>query len=84
MTERVAGAQSLIRPPDDGDVWLKSTTAALVLGFSPQYLGRLAAQERIPAVRRGPHWWFRRRDVEQQAAARAFCVRVEQIERQAA
>jgi hypothetical protein len=59
-------------PPDDTDIWLKTTTAALVLGYSPQYLGRLAAEERVPAHRRGHGWWFRRSDVEQLAAARTF------------
>ena len=37
-------------PPDDGDVWLDSTTASLVVGVSPQYLGRLALQGRLPAA----------------------------------
>jgi hypothetical protein len=61
-------------PPDDGEVWLDSATAALVVGVSPQYLGRLALQERLPAARdaRLTKWWFRRRDIEQYAASRAL------------
>lgn len=62
-------------PPQDGEVWLDSATAALVLGYSPQYLGRLALAERVPGYREGlgrpSRWWFRRRDIEQLAAARA-------------
>ncbi len=63
------------RVDEHGEVWLDSATAALVLGFSPQYLGRLALANRIPGRRvRGPGrpWQFRRRDIEQLAAARAF------------
>lgn len=59
-------------PPMDGDVWLDSATAALVIGVSAQYVGRLAASERIPATRRRRCWWFRRRDVEQFVAVRAL------------
>jgi hypothetical protein len=58
--------------PDDGDVWLDSSAAALVLGCTPQYAIRLAANGRLDAVRRGRRWWFRRSGVEQRAAARAF------------
>lgn len=61
-------------PPEDGDVWLDSTTASLVVGVSPQYLRRLARQGRLPAAATAgrPKWWFRRQDVEQFAAARAL------------
>jgi hypothetical protein len=64
-------------PPDDGDVWLDSATASLVVGVSAQYLGRLAGDGRLPAARdaRRNKWWFRRRDIEQLAAARAFTHR---------
>ena len=67
------------RVDEHGEVWLDTATAALVLGFSPQYLGRLALAERIPGRRArtiGRPWWFRRRDVEQYAAARAFGERL--------
>lgn len=66
---------ALAGPPSDGEVWLDTTTAALVIGVSSQYLGRLALQDRIPATRRGLFWWFRRRDVEQYAAARVLSRR---------
>jgi hypothetical protein len=59
------------RAPDDGDVWLSGPTGALMLGRTPQWVGRLASEERIPAVRRGRRWWLRRLDVEIYAAARA-------------
>lgn len=62
-----------------GEVWLDSATTALVLGVSVQYLGRLALAERIPARRdahrRGHPWRFRRRDIEQVAAARSWASR---------
>ena len=60
---------------EHGEVWLDSATAALVLGFSVQYLGRLALAGRVPGRRDGTSatspWRFRRRDIEQIAAARA-------------
>ena len=64
-------------PPQDGDVWLDCMTASLVVGVSAQYLGRLARAGRLPAVKdaRRDKWWFRRRDVEQFAAARALALR---------
>lgn len=68
---RHARANRSPRPPSDDDVWLDVAAAALVIGVSAQYLRRLASQERMPAVRRG-RLWFRRRDVEQYAAVRAF------------
>lgn len=61
--------------PDDGQVWLDPTTAGLLLSYTPQYVTRLALDERIPAVRRGRRWWLRRRDVETYSAARAFAAR---------
>lgn len=66
-------------PPNDGDVWLNTTTAALVVGVTPQYLTRLAAQERIPSTRKNGRrrLWFRRRDVEQFAAVRALLSRLD-------
>ena len=68
---RERGALARLGPPEDGEVWLLGTTAALVVGVSPQYLGRLALSGRLPAYREpsGRRWWFRRRDIEQYAAA---------------
>lgn len=61
-------------PPDDGDVWLDSVTASLVVGVSTQYLGRLALQGRLPGAldKQRRKWWFRRRDIEDYAAERAL------------
>lgn len=62
-------------PPTDGDIWLDATTVSLILSCTPQAVLRMAAQERLPAVRRGRRWYFRRRDVEVAAAARAWRTR---------
>lgn len=66
-------------PPDDGDVWLDTTTASLVVGVSTQYLGRLALQGRLPAAldKQKRKWWFRRSQIEDYAAARALASRYE-------
>lgn len=45
-------------PPDDGDDWLSWPEAASMIGVSPQYLGRIAARHRLPAVRNGSRWFF--------------------------
>jgi len=73
-TERKLAEQAArsIRPPDDGDVWLPSTTVALVLGISKTRVDQLARAERLPYTRRGVRRWFRRSHVEQIAAARAL------------
>lgn len=80
--EQVRSAQTRVQgPPNDGDVWLDATTASLVAGVSPQYLGRLAIQGRLPAAldqgRR--KWWFRRSQIEDYAAARALARRYERL-----
>ena len=67
-----ASRQAEHGPPPDGEVWLDSTTAALVIGVSAQYVARLATNGRYPAVYRGRQWWLRRSHVEQLAAARIF------------
>lgn len=59
-------------PPDDGNVWLDSRTAGLVLGIGASRVRQLAESERLPGVRRAGRWWFRRDHVEQVAAARAL------------
>ena len=66
-----------IGPPDDGQIWLRATTAALVIGCTPQWVGRIASEERIPAVRRGRRWWLRRTDVEIYSAARVLEQRLD-------
>lgn len=65
-------ARSTGGPPDDTCVRLDTATTALVLGVSPRYVARMAVTERLPGVRSGRGWWFRRSDVDQQAAARTF------------
>lgn len=62
-------------PPEDGDVWLDVATVGALLGCSAQYVGRLAQEGRLPAVRLGRRWWVRRPHAEQVAAARAFSFR---------
>lgn len=62
-------------PPDDGCVWLDIGTVGTILGWTSQYVARLASDERIPATRRGRRWWLRREDVERYAAAQAFARR---------
>jgi hypothetical protein len=75
-TERARRKPEPIGPPGD-QVWLDLPTVALMLGCSEQWVGRLANRERIPAVRRGRRWWFRRLDVEIYAAARALEQRLD-------
>jgi len=59
-------------PPDDGQVWLDALTAGLVLGVSVGRVRQLARASRLPHELRAGRYWFRRTDVEQVAAARAF------------
>lgn len=73
--ERKDRARAQAGPPADGDVWFDVTTVALILGCTPQCVARMATQERLPAVRRGRRWYFRRRDVEIAAASRAWRAR---------
>jgi len=40
-----------VTPPDDGDVWLTSTTVALVLGISTTRVDQLARADRLPYTR---------------------------------
>ncbi|MBA2953440.1 helix-turn-helix domain-containing protein [Nocardioides sp. MAH-18] len=62
-------------PPPTDDVWLDSPTTAALLGWTPTYVARLADHDRLPGIRHGRRWWFRRADVERYAAARAFALR---------
>lgn len=58
-------------PPADGEVWLDSTTTALVLGVSRSRVSQLALAERLPCTVRNGRRWFQRTHVEQAAAARS-------------
>jgi hypothetical protein len=59
-------------PPDDGHVWLDTSTTALLLDISRTRVGQLARSGRLPGTVIGGRRWFRRSHVEQVAAARAF------------
>jgi hypothetical protein len=67
---RAQRAANRLGPPDDEHVWLKPTTAALVLGMSTSRLRQLASQERIPFTQQSGRRWYRRDHVEQAAARR--------------
>ncbi len=57
-------------PPDDGDVWLNTATAAIITGLTVPWMRRLAEAQRAPATKVGQRWWWRRDHVEIYAAAR--------------
>ena len=63
-------------PPYTGEVWLDSTTAALVLGLTANRVRQLAKAGRLPSTMTGTKLWFRRSDVERAAAARVFRQRL--------
>lgn len=67
-----AARRSNTQPPDDQQVWLNTYVTALVVGVSPSRVKQLAAADRPPHVRIGRRLWFRRQDIEQAAAVRAF------------
>ena len=61
------------QPPQDGDVWLSVTEAALVLGMTPSSVRKRLTAERLPGVQSpAGRWWLRRSHVEIAAAADAF------------
>ncbi|MEP9385583.1 helix-turn-helix domain-containing protein [Nocardioides sp. KR10-350] len=60
------------RPPDDGDVWVSTEVAALILRLSPSRVRQLAQADRLPCERVGRLLWFRRSDVERISSARSF------------
>ncbi len=62
-------------PPDDGHVWVTTTTAALTLGLTRNGVGQRIRAGTLPGTRRGNRYWLRRQDVEVAAAARAFTWR---------
>lgn len=59
--------------PDDGDVWLSTTTTAIALGISPSAVRQRTARH-TPHYRTATRLWFRRRDVETASAAQAFAT----------
>ena len=66
-------------PPDDGQVWLSTSAAAAVLGVTSNRVQQLVTAGRLPAIRRGRRWWFRRDHIEQAAAARALRAHQERM-----
>ena len=60
------------RPPGDGDVWLRTSTAAAVLGITPTRLRQRAHAGRTPFAWHDNRMWFRRSDIEVRAAVVAF------------
>jgi excisionase family DNA binding protein len=59
-------------PPEDGQVWLTSATAALVLGITTSRLRQLAQKERVPFTQTGGRRWYRRDHLEQLSGARCL------------
>ncbi|GEP32732.1 hypothetical protein NSZ01_05000 [Nocardioides szechwanensis] len=57
-------------PPDEEHVWLRPTTAALVLGITASRLRQLAANDRVPFCECQGRRWYRRDHIEQVAAGR--------------
>lgn len=62
-------------PPEDGDVWVTTGTAALALGLTPGGVGARIRAGTLPGTLRGNRYWLRRSDVEVAAAAQAFVRR---------
>jgi hypothetical protein len=62
-------------PPGDGDVWVPTEVAARALGLTPNRVRQLVASGRLPGTKKANKLWFRRRDVEIAAAAKAFKMR---------
>lgn len=63
------------RAPDDGQVWVTTTIAALTLGLTRNGVGERIRTGTLPATLRGNRYWLRRQDVEVAAAAQAFTRR---------
>lgn len=64
-------------PPEDGDVWVTTATAALALGLTSGGVGARIRAGTLPGTLRGNRYWLRRADVEVAAAAQAFAIRQE-------
>lgn len=62
-------------PPEDGDVWVTTRTAALALNLTPNGVGARIRAGTLPGTLRGNRYWLRRSDVEVAAAAHAFALR---------
>ena len=62
-------------PPEDGDVWVTTRTAALALNLTPNGVGARIRAGKLPGTLRGNRYWLRRSDVEVAAAAQAFSLR---------
>ena len=74
---RQAAQRGLTDPPDDGQVWVGSDVAALVIGITANRVRQLAKAGRLPATMCGSKLWLRRDHVEAVAAARRFQERAE-------
>lgn len=59
--------------PDDGQVWVTTSTAALALGLTRNAVGERIRAGTLPATLRGNRYWLRRDDVEA-AAGPAFRI----------
>ncbi len=73
---RRAAKDNMIRrppagPPNDEHVWLDTTTAAIIVGFTAPWMRHLAETQRAPATTVAARWWWRRDLIESYAAARA-------------
>jgi hypothetical protein len=81
IRERYAARRPATAPPDDGDVWVSTATAALALGITPNAVRQRVERGTLPHRRTATRLWFRRRDVEAAAAAQAFRARATQVSR---
>lgn len=72
--ESRANAPGRSKAPSGGDVWVPTAVAAMALGVTPNRIRQLVADGRLPATKKATKLWFRRRDVEIAAAARAFAT----------
>lgn len=57
--------------PDDDHEWVGPAAAGELLGVTADMVRRMAREEKVPAVRRGRRWWFRRDQLSVVANARA-------------
>ena len=81
IQERHAARRPATAPPDDGDVWVSTATAALALGITPNAVRQRVERGTLPHRRTAARLWFRRGDVEAAAAAQAFRARATQVPR---